>query len=76
MMSTEEKLVYMANQIAREFAAMGEGAAEATADHIAKFWEPRMRAHILVGDAGQLGLSDIAARAFQLLRQRADAKSG
>jgi formate dehydrogenase subunit delta len=76
MMGTEERLVYMANQIAREFAATGEGAAAATADHIAHFWDPRMRARILGGDAKKLGLSEIAASAFELLRERAAAKAG
>ena len=75
MMSTEERLVYMANQIAREFARTGDPAA-ATADHIAKFWDPRMRARILGGDPQQLGLSEIAAGAFQLLRERGAAKAG
>jgi formate dehydrogenase subunit delta len=75
MMSSEERLVYMANQIAREFARTGDPAA-ATAEHIAKFWDPRMRARILAGDAQQLGLSDIAAGAFKLLRERAAAKTG
>ena len=76
MMNTEERLVYMGNQIAREFAAMGEGAVAATADHIAKFWDPRMRARILAGDPQQLGLSEIAIGAFQLLRERGAAKAG
>jgi formate dehydrogenase subunit delta len=75
MMSTEERLVYMANQIAREFARVGDPAA-ATADHIAKFWDPRMRGRILAGDPHQLGLSEIAAGAFQLLRERGAAKAG
>jgi formate dehydrogenase subunit delta len=75
MMNSEERLVYMANQIAREFAHTGDPAA-ATADHIAKFWDPRMRARILAGDPQQLGLSEIAAGAFQLLRQRSAAKAG
>ena len=75
MMNTEERLVYMANQIARELARTGDPAA-ATADHIAKFWDPRMRARILNADPQQLGLSDIAAGAFQLLRERGAAKAG
>ena len=75
MMSTEERLVYMANQIAREFAHVGDPAA-ATADHIAKFWDPRMRGRILAGDPQQLGLSEIAAGAFQLLRERGAANAG
>ena len=76
MMSTEERLVYMANQIARNFAASGDGAAAATADHIAKFWDPRMRGRILAADPQQLGLSEIAAGAFRLLRERGAAKAG
>ncbi len=54
MMGTEERLVYMANQIARNFAA-GDDAIAATADHIARFWDPRMRGRILAGARGTLG---------------------
>jgi formate dehydrogenase subunit delta len=43
-MSTDDKLVYMANQIAAFFAAQGHDKAVAgTADHIQKFWDPHMR---------------------------------
>lgn len=43
-MNTEEKLVYMANQIAAFFTAQGEArAVPAIADHIEKFWTPGMR---------------------------------
>ena len=67
MMSPAERLVYMANQIARNFAAQGaDVAALAVADHIAAFWDPRMKAQIFaVEDAG---LEPIAARAVALLR--------
>jgi formate dehydrogenase subunit delta len=42
--STATKLVYMANQIATFFHTQPkENAAEAVADHINQFWEPRMR---------------------------------
>ncbi len=75
MMSTEERLVYMANQIARNLAASGDDAIAETADHIAKFWDPRMRGRILAGDPQQLGLSEIAAGAFELLRERGAAKA-
>src|SRR3546814_11336345 len=45
VMSTGERLIYMANQIARNLAAEGEAeAVAATAQHIASFWDPRMRA--------------------------------
>lgn len=48
VMSTEDRLIYMANQIARNVAALGEDAAVATtADHIRDFWDPAMKRHIL-----------------------------
>ena len=52
-----DKLVYMANQIGKFFASQGtEKAAAGTADHIKKFWDPRMRApifaHLEAGGAG------------------------
>jgi formate dehydrogenase subunit delta len=65
-MSSREHLVYMANQIARNFATMGDvDAAKATADHVASFWDPRMRAALLADGAG---LSPVAAAAFDRLR--------
>ncbi|GAC1575845.1 MAG: hypothetical protein NVS3B5_07080 [Sphingomicrobium sp.] len=46
--STLDNLIYMANQIAREFANQRPAqAAEATCDHIWHFWDPRMRSMIL-----------------------------
>ncbi len=66
--NTHARLVYMANQIARNFATMGDvDAARATADHIASFWDPRMRAAIRCDDEG---LSPVAAAAFEELRRR------
>jgi formate dehydrogenase subunit delta len=52
-----EKLVMMANQIARFFAAQGEQrAVPQIADHIRQFWDPRMRraiaSHVAGGGAG------------------------
>jgi len=52
-----DKLVYMANQIGKFFASQGrEQAIAGTADHIKKFWDPRMReaifAHLASGGAG------------------------
>lgn len=42
--SPDEKLVYMANQVAKFFAAQGEvRAAAGVADHLQKFWDPEMR---------------------------------
>jgi formate dehydrogenase subunit delta len=72
MMSPAERLVYMANQIARNVAAQGpEAAALATADHIAAFWDPRMKAQIFAMEGAQGdGLEPIAAHAIALLRDR------
>jgi formate dehydrogenase subunit delta len=52
-----EKLVMMANQIAKAFASHGEArAVPQIADHIRQFWDPRMRgaiaAHVADGGAG------------------------
>lgn len=44
-----EKLVYMANQIGKFFAHQGEAKAVASiADHLTRFWDPRMR-HQIIG---------------------------
>lgn len=65
----QDRLVYMANQIARNFAIMGdEEAARATAEHIRLFWDPRMRKQI--GAARRAGLSPIATRALDLFLDR------
>lgn len=43
-----DKLVYMANQIGKFFVSQGHDKAVAgVADHLAKFWDPRMRAAIV-----------------------------
>ncbi|HEX3944507.1 MAG TPA: formate dehydrogenase subunit delta [Rhizomicrobium sp.] len=48
MPSLDEKLVYMANQIADFFRAQGEAkAVPAIADHLNKFWDPHMREDFL-----------------------------
>ncbi len=66
MTSPTERLVYMANQIARNFEIRGPAAAAAaTADHIASFWDPRMKQGILDHlSANQGGLSAIAHAAI------------
>lgn len=47
-MSPDEKLIYMANQIAGFFASQGETRAVAgVADHLIKFWEPHMRERLV-----------------------------
>ena len=43
-MSPDEKLIYMANQIAAFFAPQGHDKAVAgIADHLNRFWDPHMR---------------------------------
>jgi formate dehydrogenase subunit delta len=71
MMSNLERLVYMANQIARNFEAIGhDAAATATADHIASFWDPRMKKQIFaLIDSGDADLSAPARAALLSLRQ-------
>ena len=65
------RLRTMADQIARNFAATGhDKAVAATADHIVRFWDPRMRAAILADD--RAALSPIAAAAIDRLGQRID----
>ena len=65
-----DKLVMMANQIGTFFASQGETAAvPGIAEHIRKFWEPRMRqaifAHI---DAGGAGLDPPVRQAIEQVR--------
>jgi formate dehydrogenase subunit delta len=65
-MMNPERLRYMADQIARNFAVQGEAAAiAATAQHIRDFWDPRMKAAILADDRS--ALSPIAAAALEQL---------
>ena len=64
-----DKLIYMANQIGKFFASQGQQQAVAgTADHIKKFWDPRMRAAIFAHlDAGGAGLDPIVREAVEQL---------
>jgi formate dehydrogenase subunit delta len=64
-----DKHVYMANQIAKFFVSQGrEKAAAGTADHIKKFWDPRMRAAIIAHvKAGCAGLDPVARLAIESL---------
>jgi formate dehydrogenase subunit delta len=65
-----EKLVYMANQIGRFFAHQPEEKAIAnTADHLKKFWDPRMRKAILdYVDVGGEGLQPLVLKAVLTLK--------
>ena len=60
--TSDERLVVMANQIARFFASQpGDAAAAGVTKHIAAYWDPRMRAHIRAHvAAGGAGLDPIA----------------
>jgi len=64
-----DKLVYMANQIGKFFNSQGqERAAAETADHIKKFWDPRMRAAIFAPlQEGGAGLDPVARLAIERL---------
>ncbi len=68
-----DKLVYMANQIGTFFKGQGpEFAVAGTADHIKKFWDPRMRAAIFAHlDAGGAGLEPNVRAAVESLRSPA-----
>jgi len=74
---SEERLVYMANQIATFFrSAPREEAVSATLDHLKKFWEPRMRRQILEHlehHQGE-GLNEIALAAIRRLAEEQQAK--
>jgi formate dehydrogenase subunit delta len=64
-----DKLIYMANQIGKFFASQGpEQAVAGTADHIRKFWDPRMRAAIIAHlKAGGGGLDPFVRKAVERL---------
>ncbi len=64
-----DKLVHMANQIGRFFVSQGEETAvPLIADHLVKFWDPRMRRAILahLADGGS-GLDPLVRRAVAQL---------
>jgi formate dehydrogenase subunit delta len=66
---TLDRLIYMANQIGREFASQRpREAVDATWDHLWHFWDPRTRSMIVahLREGGE-GLSDIARAAVAKL---------
>lgn len=67
MSQSLDKLLYMANQIAVAFRHQEpERAAAATADHIRRFWDPRMRKLIVEHLAGGgAGLDPVARAAIE-----------
>lgn len=68
--ATPDRLVYMANQIGLFFEAQdGDTAPAKIAEHIRKFWDPRMRKAILdYIDAGAEGLDPPVRQAIETLR--------
>jgi formate dehydrogenase subunit delta len=68
-----DKLVMMANQIGKFFASQGpEAAVPGIAEHIRKFWEPRMRQAIFAHlDADGAGIDPLVRQALDSLRQKA-----
>lgn len=70
-MSSPDRLVYMANQIGKFFMSQGAGkAVPSIAEHIKKFWDPRMRSAILAHlEAGGSGLDPEVKDAVMTLRK-------
>jgi formate dehydrogenase subunit delta len=71
MMSNLERLVYMANQIARNFEALGSDvAAAATGDHLLQFWDPHMKRQIIGQlDRPDCGLTATAREAVRIMKR-------
>jgi formate dehydrogenase subunit delta len=69
-LSPDEKLAYMANQIADFFRAQGEAKAiPAIADHINKFWDPVMREDFVrIAQEPGATLKDSIRKALPLIR--------
>ncbi len=70
---TQDKLVYMANQIAGFFATQPEAdAAQGVASHINKFWEPRMRRQLFeILEHDTHTLSPLVLQAVPLIKRPA-----
>jgi formate dehydrogenase subunit delta len=72
--STIETLRRMANDIARNLEAMGhDKAVLATADHIDKYWDPRMKTAIFADN--RTGLRPVASEAIDYLATGAHPES-
>jgi formate dehydrogenase subunit delta len=66
-----DRLIYMANQIGKFFNSQGhDKAVPGIAEHIRKFWDPRMRSAILAHlDQGGEGLDPFVRHALAALRK-------
>ena len=73
----DEKLVYMANQIATFFETMRhEEAVAGVAYHINKFWEPRMRRHFFeIVERGGEGLKPLVLEAAAQVKRPKEANA-
>lgn len=72
-----EKLIHMANQIGKYFRSQGpDQAVPGIAEHIGKFWDPRMRSAIYAHcGTGGAGLDPLVKDAIEKLRNaETDAK--
>ena len=76
VMSTTDRLVYMAHQIARNLAPMGEERAiVALSEHLNSFWDPRMKAQILkIAREQPEKLSSTVAAAVAVIAQNSRAE--
>lgn len=66
-----DRLIYMANQIGKFFASQRKSDATASiANHLEKFWDPRMRAAIITHtEAGGAGLDPPVLDAVRMLKK-------
>jgi formate dehydrogenase subunit delta len=66
---SHDRLVYMANQIGDFFMTQhGKDPADGIADHLRKFWDPRMRKQIIAhAETGGAGLKPDVLRAVKTL---------
>ncbi|MFB6462369.1 formate dehydrogenase subunit delta [Bradyrhizobium tunisiense] len=66
-----DRLIYMANQIGTFFRSQGHGkSVPGIAEHIRKFWDPRMKRAIFAHlDAGGAGLEPDVREAIASLKQ-------
>jgi formate dehydrogenase subunit delta len=74
---SNDRLVYMANQIGKFFESQGhDKAVPGIAEHIHKFWDPRMRKMIFAHlDAGGAGLAPNVLEALTKLKDTSAAKA-
>lgn len=71
-MSSPDKLVHMANQIGKFFASQDQAKAPAAiAEHLRKFWDPRMRTQICAYlESGGAGLDPLVRAAVESLAEK------